>query len=121
MLKGCLEAGAEFDWHSHDKIDEFFLVTKGSGLVEFKNDESWEYTEGDLIYIPSNIEHRIIASDKADNEFFFIRLQGEEYPPSCSVLPSIIKNIKIMNHQLAKQIEDLVYIPSKTLSERMKL
>ena len=77
MTKGYLEAGGKFDWHSHDKIDEFFLVTKGSGLVEFKNNESCEYTEGDLIYIPSNIEHRIIASEKADNEFFFIRLQGE--------------------------------------------
>lgn len=77
MTKGYLEAGAKFDWHSHNKIDESFLVTKGSGLVEFKNGESWEYTEGDLIYIPANIEHRIIASDKTDNEFFFIRLQSE--------------------------------------------
>ncbi len=77
MTKGYLKIGAKFDWHSHDKIDEFFLVTKGSGLVEFKNDESFEYTEGDLIYIPANLEHRIIAFDKADNEFFFIRLQSE--------------------------------------------
>jgi quercetin dioxygenase-like cupin family protein len=77
MTKGYLGAGEKFDWHSHDKIDEFFLVTKGAGLVEFKNDESWKYTEGDLIYIPSNTEHRIIASDKTDNEFFFIRLQDE--------------------------------------------
>jgi len=77
MTKGYLKAGAKFDWHSHDKMDEFFLVTKGHGLIEFKNDESYEYTEGDLIYIPSNIEHRIIASEKIDNEFFFIRLQGE--------------------------------------------
>ncbi len=77
MTKGYLKAGSKFDWHSHNKIDEFFLATKGSGFVEFKNDESFEYTEGDLIYIPSNLEHRIIASNKADNEFFFIRLQSE--------------------------------------------
>src|SRR5680860_45896 len=77
MTKGYLEAGAKFDWHSHDKMDELFLVTKGSGLVEFKNDKLWEYSEGDLIYIPSNIEHRIIASEETDNEFFFIRLQDE--------------------------------------------
>lgn len=77
MTKGYLEAGAKFDWHSHDNIDEFFLVTKGSGMIEFKNSEPWEYTEGDLIYIPSNIEHRITASNITGNEFFFIRLQGE--------------------------------------------
>lgn len=77
MTKGYLKDGEKYDWHSHDKIDEFFLVTKGSGLVEFKNGDSWEYNEGDLIYIPANIEHKITASNENNNEFFFIRLQGE--------------------------------------------
>lgn len=77
MTKGYLKASAKFDWHSHDKIDEFFLVTKGSGLVEFKNGDSWEYNEGDLIYIPADTEHQIVASAKTENEFFFIRLQSE--------------------------------------------
>ncbi|MEI7621051.1 MAG: cupin domain-containing protein [Candidatus Moraniibacteriota bacterium] len=77
MTKGYLKAGRKFDWHLHDEIDEFFLVIKGHGLVEFKNENSLEYSEGDLIYIPANIEHQIIASKDGDNEFFFIRLQGK--------------------------------------------
>jgi mannose-6-phosphate isomerase-like protein (cupin superfamily) len=77
MTKGYLKSGNKFDWHSHQNIDEFFLVTKGNGVIEFKDSDSLEYKEGDLIYIPANIEHRIIASEKVDNEFFFIRLQGE--------------------------------------------
>ncbi|OGZ63044.1 MAG: hypothetical protein A2812_02275 [Candidatus Staskawiczbacteria bacterium RIFCSPHIGHO2_01_FULL_36_16] len=77
MTKGYLKSGGMFDWHLHQNIDELFLVTKGSGVIEFKNSDSWEYNGGDLIYIPANIEHKIIASEKADNEFFFIRLQGE--------------------------------------------
>jgi len=77
MTKGYLKAGGKFDWHFHGRIDEFFLVTKGSGLVEFKNGNSWEYNEGDLIYIPANIEHQIVASKDSDNEFFFVRLRGE--------------------------------------------
>jgi quercetin dioxygenase-like cupin family protein len=77
MTKGYLKAGAKFDWHFHDKIDEFFLVIKGIGVIEFKDDEPIKYQVGDLIYIPSNIEHRIIASETNDNEFYFIRLQNE--------------------------------------------
>jgi len=28
MTKGYLKAGAQFDWHFHNQIDEFFLVTQ---------------------------------------------------------------------------------------------
>ncbi len=76
MTKGYLSAGSKFDWHHHNNIDEFFWVTKGSGIIEFKDNEKMEYKKGDLIYIPSNLEHRIIASNMIDNEFFFIRLQA---------------------------------------------
>jgi quercetin dioxygenase-like cupin family protein len=77
MTKGYLKAGAKFDWHFHDKIDEFFLVIKGAGIIEFKDNDPIEYLEGDLIYIPANIEHKISASGEGDNEFYFIRLQSE--------------------------------------------
>lgn len=77
MTKGYLPAGGQFDWHFHDKIDEFFIVLKGSGIIEYRSNESQEYQAGDLIYIPSNIEHRISASTAADNEFYFVRLQSE--------------------------------------------
>ncbi len=77
MTKGYLNAGAQFDWHFHDQIDEFFLVTKWSWTIEFREDWVIEYKEWDLIYIPSNIEHKITAFEKSDNEFFFIRLQSE--------------------------------------------
>ncbi len=76
MTKGYLKAWTKFDWHFHDKIDEFFLSIKGSGVIEFKNADSFSYKEGDIIYIPSNIEHRITASESVDNEFYFIRLQN---------------------------------------------
>ncbi len=77
MTKGYLKGGAKFDWHFHDKIDEFFLVIKWSWVIEFENNESFTYQDGDIIYIPSNIEHKITASENDDNEFYFIRLQSE--------------------------------------------
>lgn len=77
MTKGYLKGWAKFDWHSHNKIDEFFLVIKGSGIIEFKDKDSLNYQKDDIVYIPSNTEHRMIASENDDNEFYFIRLQSE--------------------------------------------
>jgi quercetin dioxygenase-like cupin family protein len=77
MTKGFLRVGAKFDWHKHENIDELFLVIKGIGSFTYKDGETWDYKEGDLIYIPANIEHKIEAQGINDNEFFFIRLQGE--------------------------------------------
>lgn len=74
MTKGFLQAGWSFDRHSHEGIDEFFLVLKGKGFVEFKGGEKIEYAPDDLIYIPDGIEHKIEATGEEENEFLFIRL-----------------------------------------------
>ncbi len=74
MTKGYLKAGAIFDWHSHEDIDEFFLVLKGKGFIEFKDGEKFEYSPDDLIYIPDGIENKIEATGNEENEFFFIRI-----------------------------------------------
>jgi len=74
MTKGFLKAGSIFDWHSHENIDEFFIVLKGNGFIEFKSGEKFEYSPDDLIYIPDGIEHKIEATGKEESEFFFIRL-----------------------------------------------
>ncbi|MDO8469466.1 MAG: cupin domain-containing protein [bacterium] len=72
MTKGFLVANGLFDWHSHKDIDEFFLVIKGSGVIEFEDGTKMEYGNENLIYIPSNLSHKITASK--ESEFFFIRL-----------------------------------------------
>jgi mannose-6-phosphate isomerase-like protein (cupin superfamily) len=74
MTKGFLEANRTFDWHCHENIDEFFLVLKGVGKIEFENGTSVEYQPDDLVYIPSNTRHRIKNTGSDTNEFFFIRL-----------------------------------------------
>ncbi len=74
MTKGFLEAGSKFDWHAHESVDEFFLVLKGKGYIEFRSGEKIEYSPDDLIYIPDGIEHKIEATGEEENEFFFIRL-----------------------------------------------
>ena len=74
MTKGYLKAGSIFDWHSHEDIDEFFLVLKGRRFIEFKSEKKFEYSPDDLIYIPDGIEHKIEATGNEENEFFFVRI-----------------------------------------------
>ncbi len=72
MTKGFLSAGAVFDWHKHEGVDELFFVIKGDGLVEFRETQGMSYANEDVVYVPSNIEHKITA--QKDTEFIFIRL-----------------------------------------------
>lgn len=74
MTKWFLAVKWFFDWHSHENIDEFFLVTQGNWIIEFEDGIQIEYSKDDLIYIPSNIKHRIENTGKIENEFFFIRI-----------------------------------------------
>ena len=76
MTKGFLPAGAIFDWHDHDKIDEFFLVLRGTGCIEFETGVKMDYKPDDLIYVPSNTKHRIENTGSVENEFYFIRLDA---------------------------------------------
>jgi mannose-6-phosphate isomerase-like protein (cupin superfamily) len=75
MTEGFLPSWSIFDWHFHDNIDEFFLVTQGVGSIEFRSGNI-SYTGGDLIYIPANTEHRIIAQWDIENQFYFIRVKN---------------------------------------------
>ncbi len=75
MTQGFLPVWHVFDWHLHDRIDEFFLVTQGSGRIEFRASVI-DYKKDDLIYIPANIEHRIIAEWQEENQFYFIRVKN---------------------------------------------
>lgn len=74
MTKGFLKAGLIFDWHFHENIDEFFIVIKGKGFIEFRDGKKIEYFPDELIYIPNGMEHKIEATWNEENEFFFIRI-----------------------------------------------
>jgi quercetin dioxygenase-like cupin family protein len=76
MTKGFLAAGAQFDWHSHNSIDEFFLVLRGTGAISFRDGTEMQYKPDDLIYIPANQEHRIENTGDEENHFYFVRLNA---------------------------------------------
>lgn len=72
--KGFLPVGAIFDWHGHINVDEFFIILKGEGYIEYENGVKFNYKEGDIMYNPAGLNHKIVNTDRIENEFFFIRV-----------------------------------------------
>lgn len=74
--KGFLAPDACFDWHNHGNIDEFFIVLQGVGRVDFEDGSVIEYSEGDLVYMPSPQKHKITNTGKIENLFYFFRIKN---------------------------------------------
>jgi quercetin dioxygenase-like cupin family protein len=53
-----------FPWHSHDDIEEMFIVWVGQFRVEFRDHIS-NLGPGDYIVVPRGVEHRTAADDEA--------------------------------------------------------
>ena len=56
-VKLCKLKG-DFVWHSHANEDELFLVFKGILLIDFRDRETIEVKEGEILIIPKGVEHR---------------------------------------------------------------
>lgn len=72
--KGFLPVGEKYDWHSHINVDEFFIVLSGIGVVEYEDGTYFTYQEGDVMYNPSDLKHRIINEGDVESVFYFIRM-----------------------------------------------
>lgn len=48
----------EFVWHTHEGEDELFMVIKGTLYIDFRNGDTAEINEGEIIIIPRGVEHR---------------------------------------------------------------
>ena len=57
----------EFEWHSHAKEDELFLVVKGSLTIRLRGSQADELVlnEGQLGIVPRGIEHQPVAENEA--------------------------------------------------------
>jgi mannose-6-phosphate isomerase-like protein (cupin superfamily) len=76
MTKGYLAPNGIFDWHSHEGVDEFFLVIKGTGIIRFQSGAEMSYKPDELIYIPADQVHQIENTGSEENQFFFVRLNA---------------------------------------------
>ena len=48
----------DFVWHSHENEDELFMVFKGTLLMDFRNQQTVEVKEGEILIVPKGVEHR---------------------------------------------------------------
>ena len=47
-----------FVWHSHENEDELFMVFKGTLLMDFRDGQTAEVKEGEILIVPKGVEHR---------------------------------------------------------------
>ena len=52
-----------FDWHSHEKTDETFIVIQGVMSIEFR-DRVVDLSEGEIFVVPKGIEHKPYAENE---------------------------------------------------------
>jgi mannose-6-phosphate isomerase-like protein (cupin superfamily) len=53
----------EFTWHKHDDTDDFFLVLKGTLVLQLR-DRDITLREGEMFVVPTGVEHRPIAREE---------------------------------------------------------
>jgi mannose-6-phosphate isomerase-like protein (cupin superfamily) len=58
-----------FDWHSHEREDELFLVHRGSFDMEFR-DRTVTLNAGDMLVVPRGVEHRPNAAHECEVVLF---------------------------------------------------
>jgi mannose-6-phosphate isomerase-like protein (cupin superfamily) len=58
-----VKAKGEFVWHKHDDTDDFFLVLKGTLVIELR-DRSVTLGPGQLFVVPKGVEHRPVAAEE---------------------------------------------------------
>jgi mannose-6-phosphate isomerase-like protein (cupin superfamily) len=58
-----------FTWHRHDNEDEFFLVVKGSFVMELR-DKNITLNEGEFLIVPRGVEHRPNAVEEVEMLLF---------------------------------------------------
>jgi mannose-6-phosphate isomerase-like protein (cupin superfamily) len=57
------KALGEFVWHKHDDTDDFFLVVKGTLVIEMR-DRSVTLGPGEVFVVPKGVEHRPVAREE---------------------------------------------------------
>ncbi|HEY1097212.1 MAG TPA: cupin domain-containing protein [Alphaproteobacteria bacterium] len=73
--KGYLPAGASYDWHQHDAVDEFFIVLEGTGYIEYKDGTKFDYKKDDTFCNPAGLAHKIENTGTIESIFYFFRLK----------------------------------------------
>src|SRR6267142_4327760 len=58
-----VKSKGQFVWHKHDDTDDFFLVLKGTLVIELR-DGRVQLGPGELFVVPKGVEHRPVAKEE---------------------------------------------------------
>jgi len=58
-----VKSKGQFVWHKHDDTDDFFLVLKGTLVIELR-DARVQLGPGELFVVPKGVEHRPVAKEE---------------------------------------------------------
>ncbi len=72
VARARVEPGITTQLHALDGIDERYLVTEGTGLVEIAGEEPTPLGPGDLAFIPAGASQRITNTGRTDLVFYCI-------------------------------------------------
>lgn len=59
-----------YPWHKHEETDDFFLVLKGSLVIEMR-DTQVTLGPGEMFVVPKGVEHRPVA----EPETYFVLIE----------------------------------------------
>lgn len=70
----CYEPGQVTPMHKHPKDDEILYILEGEGAITFKDQEDLPVKAGELVCLPADQYHRIVAGpDKRMALLYFIK------------------------------------------------
>lgn len=53
----------EYHWHRHTNEDELFYVYRGRIVIRMRGHEDIELSEGEMVVVPKNVEHKPESSE----------------------------------------------------------
>jgi mannose-6-phosphate isomerase-like protein (cupin superfamily) len=66
-----LEPGEDTGWESHKRSDQFIHIESGNGLC-LLNDEEYQLSENDALFIPAGAEHNILNENDSVQFKFYV-------------------------------------------------
>jgi mannose-6-phosphate isomerase-like protein (cupin superfamily) len=75
VTRAFLPPGKSYGPDQHNVADEMFLVIRGQGEVQCNGESELGFAPGDLVCVPSGVDHTIVNTGDIECEFIFTRIR----------------------------------------------
>jgi quercetin dioxygenase-like cupin family protein len=79
IVKHAMQPGKESDYHNHTDIEQVYYILKGKGTMVI-DDERYPVREGDVVYLPPQVMHRMVndSDDWVEHLIISCRVRVED-------------------------------------------